>query len=282
MRWLCWTLLTLSGVLGVAHADPPSRVRRGRNPAAAVARSSMSVGWPNHGSLDNGRHLAASDSVRILPGRTLQWGTEELVGLIERTALRLKRRFQLPLTVGDLSARAGGRISRHRSHQSGRDADLAFFARTAPARGAARPVTLTDYVVFDRNGLSLDGAMRFDTARNWSLVEALLTDPRVRVERLFVSTTLRALLLQHARASHVSTGIINLAANTLVQPARVSPHDNHFHLRIACPGGDRQCHTGVWLPPPPRRRRVAAPASRHPARPTAAHGYAPRRRVTDR
>jgi penicillin-insensitive murein endopeptidase len=282
MRWLCWTLLTLSGVLGVAHADPPSRVRRGRNPVAtAVGRSTASVGWPNHGSLDHGQHLVASDSVRLLPGRTLQWGTDELVGLIERCALRLKRRFQLPLTVGDLSARAGGPISRHRSHQSGRDADLAFFARTAPARGTARAVALTDYVVFDRNGLSLDGAMRFDTARNWSLVEALLTDPRVRVERIFVATTLRALLLQHARASRVSTGIINLAANTLVQPARVSPHDNHFHLRIACHAGDRQCHTGVWLPPPPRRRAVA-PTSRRAARPTAAHGYAPGHRPTDR
>jgi penicillin-insensitive murein endopeptidase len=278
MRWFLWTLLTLCGVARVAHADPPARVHRGRNPAPA--RSSGSVGWPNRGSLANGRHLGATDGVRILPGRVLQWGTDELVGLLERCAARLKRQGLGPLTVGDLSARAGGQIARHRSHQSGRDADLAFFARTESARGPSRPATLTDYVVFDRNGRSLDGTLRFDTARNWALVQTLLTDPRVRVERLFVATTLRALLLQHARASHASSRVISLAASTLVQPARVSPHDNHFHLRIVCPSGDRQCHTGVWLPPPPRRRRVV-PAARH-ARPATSRGYAPRGRATDR
>ena len=279
MRWLWWTLFTLGGVCGVAHADPPSRVHRGRNPV--VVRPSASVGWPNHGSLDNGRHLAPSDTVRILPGRVLQWGTDEIVGLLERTALRLKRPAQLPLTVGDLSARSGGVISRHRSHQSGRDADLAFFARTESPRGVSRPAPPTDYVVFDRTGRSLDGTLRFDTARNWALVQTLLTDPRVHVERLFVATALRALLLQHARANHASSRVITLAANTLVQPARVSPHDNHFHLRIACPSGDRQCHTGVWLPPPPPRRRRVSPPRAH-CRPAPTHGYAPRRPATDR
>jgi penicillin-insensitive murein endopeptidase len=281
MRWLWWTLFTLCGVSGLAHADPPPRVHRGRNPAPL--RPSASLGWPNHGALDRGRHLVASDSLRILPGRVLQWGTDELVGLIERAAARLKRRLQAPLTVGDLSARAGGQIARHRSHQSGRDADLAFFARSVPPRGGgpSRSVPPVDYVVFDRNGLSLDGTLRFDTARNWALVQALLTDPRVRVERIFVATTLRALLLQHARASGASSRVVTLAANTLVQPARVSPHDNHFHLRIACSGGDRQCHTGVWLPPPPRRRRVAPPP-RHTRPAAVARGYAPRRRAMDR
>lgn len=279
MRWFWWTLFTLCGVCGVAHADPPSRVHRGRN--VVVARPSASVGWPNHGSLDNARHLDASGTVRILPGRVLQWGTDELVGLLERTAIRMKRPAQQPLTVGDLSARAGGVISRHRSHQSGRDADIAFFARTENSRGDSRPAPPTDYVVFDRAGRSLDGTLHFDTARNWALVQTLLTDPRVRVERLFVSTTLRALLLQHARATHASSRLVTLAANTLVQPARVSPHDNHFHLRIACPSGDRQCHTGVWLPPPPPRRRRVSPSRTH-VRPATTHGYAPSRPATDR
>ncbi len=258
LRRLWWTLLALCSVVGVAHADPPPRARRGRIPPPPPTTS---VAWPNHGTLDHGRRLASADC-RTLPGRTLQWGTDELVSLLERTAAKMRQQFRVPLTVGDLSAREGGAVSRHRSHQSGRDADIAFFARTNPARGESRPVTLYDYVVFDRNGRSLDGSLRFDTERNWALVTALLTDHHVRVERLFVSTPLRALLLQHARAVHASQALINLAANTLVQPARVSPHDNHFHVRIACPAGDRQCHTGVWLPPRPPRRRVNHPAAR--------------------
>lgn len=269
LRRLWWTLLTLCLAAGVAHADPPSRARRGRH-AAPPPPPTTSVAWPNHGTLDHGRRLASSD-VRTLPGRNLQWGTDELVGLLQRTAARMRERFHVPLTVGDLSAREGGAVSRHRSHQSGRDADLAFFARTNPARGAARPVTLYDYVVFNREGLSLDRALRFDVERNWALVETLLTDPQTRVERIFVSTPLRALLLSHARATHAPQRAVALAAGTLVQPARVSPHDNHFHVRIACPAGDHQCHTGVWLPPRPRRR----PAVR-------AHAAAARRGPTGR
>lgn len=222
------------------------------------------MGFPNHGALVNARLLSEGASVRYLPGRVLHHGTDELVGLLERTGRAMQRRFALRLTVGDLSARGGGLVGRHRSHQSGRDADLAFFMRTAATRGPGRPVEPDDYKVFDRNGRSLDGQHVFDLARNWALVQTLLTDRLVRVERLFVSTPLRALLLNHARSVNASPAIINLAANTLVQPARVSPHDNHFHVRIVCPQGDRRCLTGVWQPAPrrrvmPRRRPSRAP-----------------------
>ena len=189
----------------------------------------------------------------------LHWGTAEIVGLVERTALRVRRQFGVPLTVGDLSAREGGAVGQHRSHQSGRDVDVAFFARTESAHGRSHPAVLEDYVVFDRDGRSVDGTLRFDTARNWYLVQSLLTDPRGHVERIFVSTVLRALLLRHAHETHAPAAVIDLAARTLVQPARVSPHDNHFHVRIVCPASDHRCHTGVWLPPAPRRRRGAHP-----------------------
>lgn len=277
LRRLWWTLLALCCAAGVAHADPPQRARRGRTPTPPPP-ATCSVAWPNHGTLENGRRLASTD-VRTLPGRTLQWGTDELVGLLERTAAKVRQQFHVPLTVGDLSARCGGAVSRHRSHQSGRDADLAFFARTE----SGRPATLQDYVVFDRDGRSRDGSLRFDVARNWALVEALLTDRQVRVERLFVSTPLRALLLQHARSVHAAPQLVALAANTLVQPARVSPHDNHFHVRIGCPAGDRQCHTGVWQPPRPRRRRpMRVAAHAHPAHPAPPARSAASRRATGR
>ncbi len=247
-----WALCAASAP---ALADPPSHARRGR---AAPEPPSRSVGWANHGRITHGRRIVPSASVRILPGRVLAWGTADLVGLLERTALRVKRQFDAPLTVGDLSAREGGAVGRHRSHQSGRDADVAFFARTDPPHGRSHPVVLEDYVSFDRDGRSLDGAMRFDTARNWFVVQSLLADPRAHVERIFVSTVLRAVLLRHAREVHAPADIVERAERILVQPARVSPHDNHFHVRIACPAADHGCRTGVWLPPPPPRHRRRA------------------------
>lgn len=234
-----------------AAADPPRR----RGATARVARPpSVSAGYVNGGALIHGRHLNEGNGIRYLPGRTLHFGTEELVGLLERSGRRLYRRFGTPLSVGDLSARQGGPAARHRSHQSGRDADLVFFVRDQ--RG--RPVELRDYAAFDGAGRALAGGYRFDTARNWALVEALLTDPLVRPEMIFISYPLRARLLQWARSHGASATVVARAQRTLLQPRHVHPHDNHFHVRIGCPAGDRGCQEGTRPHRPPRRRAVAA------------------------
>ncbi len=215
---------------------------------------SASVGYANSGALASGVRLAPSDSVRYLPGRTLHYGTAELVGLINRVAREIYRRFHVPVTVGDLSAHDGGPVGHHVSHQSGRDADIVFFVRDHGAHD--RPVQLDDLVSFDAAGESPDHRLRFDTARNWSLLEDLFSDRQVRVERVFISSPLRARLLSWGRVHGTPAGVSRAAA-TLVQPAHVSPHDNHFHVRIGCPCGDRACREGVRL----RRRRP-----RHAAR----------------
>ncbi|MBI5512768.1 MAG: penicillin-insensitive murein endopeptidase [Deltaproteobacteria bacterium] len=260
-------LLAVALCLSVtALADPrrPSTsLRAGRRAVGGALAPSASQGFPNHGSLVHGRRLEEGPTVRYLPGRTLHWGTEELVGLLERAARTLHQRYRVRLTVGDLSARNGGPVARHRSHQSGRDADLAFFARDR--RG--QPVTPQDYAVFTATGRTADGRLEFDTARNWAMVEALLSDRQVRPERIFVSGALRGRLLAYGRA-HASRGsLVTLASSVLAQPARVSPHDNHFHVRIPCPSGDAACRWGVQLP---RRllhpRRLLRPAHRHPRR----------------
>lgn len=232
------------------------------------------MGWANSGALVHGRRIEESDSVRFLPGRVLHWGTDELISLLERVAASVHRRFGARLTVGDLSAQQGGPVGRHRSHQSGRDADVCFFARTAPTRGQGAPTDLDDYVSFDANGHSLDGRYAFDTARNWAVLEALLTDRRVTVERIFISAPLRQRLLTWAREHDVDSGLIDRAALTLLQPRGVSPHDNHFHVRIDCPDGDHKCREGVHRPRVLRRRPSRQAASSTHGRAASAHDHA--------
>ena len=250
------TLLCVE-VAQAQHARPPRASGSSRRPARPRVPPSASLGWANSGTLQFGRHLAESEEVRFLPGRVLHWGTDELVGLLERVGAATHRRFGARLTVGDLSAQHGGPVGRHRSHQSGRDADVCFLARHATARGNGAPVDLDDYVSFDANGRSLDGRYVFDTARNWGIVEALLSDRRVGVERVFISSPLRARLLAFGREHGASQGFLDRVALTLLQPRNVSPHDNHFHVRIGCSAGDPQCREGV------RARRVVR---RRPAR----------------
>ncbi|MEZ4409709.1 MAG: penicillin-insensitive murein endopeptidase [Polyangiales bacterium] len=255
--------------LGLADPRRPTPSGATRNPGVRrrppARPASASCGYANRGSLDHGRALRESASLRFLPGRTLHFGTDELVGLLERSARGLHRRFRARLTVGDLSARCGGPAAQHRSHQSGRDADVAFFVRRVTRRGVGAPVELTDYVVFDGQGRNADGTLAFDTARNWAFIEAVLTDTQARAARVFVSSPLRALLLRWAREHGASPHVIELAANTLVQPARVSPHDNHFHVHRV-PRGRRRVPRGRGAPSTSRAATRAAPARRAPAR----------------
>jgi penicillin-insensitive murein endopeptidase len=192
----------------------------------------------------------------------LHYGTDELIALIRRAARTVYRRYHTPLSVGDISASRGGPALHHASHQSGRDADLAFFVLDRQGRSAR----LSDYVGFRGDGHPMVGdALRFDTVRNWALIEALLTDPETHVEHVFVSNPIRALLLAHARATGESPGTIARAESAMHQPVHGSPHANHFHVRIACPSGDGACVEGLRPAPRPRRRgrAVARGDQRH-------------------
>jgi penicillin-insensitive murein endopeptidase len=228
------------------------------------------VGYANSGALANGVLLTEDEYVRYLPGRLHHHGTEELVALVRRAARAVAREFPgSRLTVGDLSDHDGGPIGHHASHQSGRDVDLAFYV--TDARG--RPVHLNDYVSFDGQGRPIAGGhLRFDVARNWALVNALLEDPAVRVEHIFVANTLRALLLNYARTIRARPMTLARAQLVMHQPVGALPHSNHFHVRIACPQGHTQCIDGIRPRARPRRRVASARDSRAPRAPVrAAH-----------
>lgn len=222
---------------------------------------SASLGFANSGRLQHAARLEEDDALRYLPGRLLHHGTDELVAALHRAARTVYRRHHVQLTVGDLSAPGGGPVGHHASHQSGRDADVGFYVTRA-----GQPAVLTDYVSFRGDGTPfLGGPLRFDAARNWALIEALLDDPAIQIEHVFVSSALRGLLLQFARSHGADEAMIERAASTLHQPPRGSPHTNHFHVRIACPAGDASCVEGVHRPP--RRhshaRTVAGNSARH-------------------
>ena len=200
--------------------------------------------------------------------RGLRYGRPELVGLIQRAAQRVAR--ELPgalLYVGDLSLRNGARTPWHASHRRGLDADLMFYAVDEEGLPADPPRAMP---VFDDRGEAVlpDGtALRFDVARNWELVKALLRDRDTHVVKIFVSTPLRAQLILYAIGNDEPRSLISRAAEILQQPADSLPHDDHFHIRIAGP------------PEPPR---VAARSGKAPkavrGKPQKLQRHAPKRR----
>jgi penicillin-insensitive murein endopeptidase len=166
------------------------------------------------------------------------YGTSELVGLLEHTAQGIHARWPgSQLSVGELSAPHGGRLSGHRSHQSGRDVDVAFLMHDADGRAWR----MHNFITFRSNGSAMRVRQKlyFDDAKNWTMVARMLRAPAATVQYMFVAKRIRARLLAEARRQGESEELLRIAATVLVQPKRGHKHANHFHVRIYCAQDDR-------------------------------------------
>ncbi len=281
------TTLTLAA--GAFSGSAPGRVGGERIArVAAIAPASLrfgrSIGSPTAGRLIGGAHLIENEYLRIEPNDTagdVRWGLEPLVSMLDRAGRSVRRQYPgAVLSVGHLSRAGGGDVDRHRSHESGRDADVGFFVRSAAGRQLLSP----HFVSFrgDATAPSWPGAY-FDDAKNWALVTALVGDPEAHVTHLFVAAPLRARLLAFAERAGAPQEMRMRAAELMQQPRGVLPHDDHFHVRIACPARMSGCvenptarasrtsplveraHHGTpsraLVTPAPRRAPAATPAT---------------------
>jgi len=183
--------------------------------------------------------------------RGFQYGTDEIVGAVARAASRVHAADRRAvLGVADFSRNRGGSSKWHNSHHSGRDVDLLFY--TSDAEGKPLPPPEHDMFTFDDEGVPYVGKRdkdgyhdpiwterRFDVRRNWELLEAMLLDPSIRLQWVFVSDGLRAKLLSWARRKDRPRWAVEYVAMILRQPADSLPHDNHFHIRVYCTRADR-------------------------------------------
>ncbi|MBN2193736.1 MAG: penicillin-insensitive murein endopeptidase [Polyangiaceae bacterium] len=220
-----------------------------------------SVGVPHHGVLTGAVELpsAGPGFVRYRPRGPNHWGIPRLVATVVRAAATVDRELPggAPLVVGDLSAKHGGKIPGHRSHRTGRDVDLLFFTTTP--RGASEKSP--GFVRFGPDGLAAtpnDRAFtRLDLERNWRLVRTLVTYPNAATQWLFVSRDIEAMLIDYALARGEPLEVIWPAEAMMLQPGDSSPHDDHFHVRLACTAEEAVagCEGGGprwdWLAPLP-------------------------------
>ena len=238
-------------------ASAPGRRSASRRVGDSIA---VSHGAPNRGRLVDGVQLQGSERIRIVPayaGVDSRWGVAELVAMLERAAEVVHQRHPTSvLSVGDISSRSGGQLREHLSHQSGRDVDIGFYM--LDQRG--RPVYLPRFWEVQADGTcAANRAVRFDDARNWTLIEALLTDKGASVQRIFVSNDVRARLLREAERRQVPLAIRLRAARVMMQPRGTTPHADHFHVRIGCPPDQ---HDVCKPRPEPRGRRRSGDTSR--------------------
>ena len=253
-----------AGASGSSHHGATARVT---SPALASLRYGRSVGSPTDGHLVGGTHLDDTGYLRVVPadaGGDVRWGVAPLVDMIDRSARAVRRQYPDAVTsVGHLSRDGGGDIDQHRSHESGRDADVGFFIRTS----TGKPLMPTHFVAFQGDGTARTwpGAY-FDDARNWALVAAMLADPEAHVTHVFVAAPLRARLLTYADHVGAPAQLRMRAAELMQQPRGALPHDDHFHVRIGCPAHMSGCIENPMMRP--RKQELLA----HGRRGGAAHG----------
>lgn len=249
--WLHWAhvarcSLTLLGLLALLLGSAPAQARQRSDSElpekyrkSPYALMSLSVGLPNAGWQLRAKKLSSSPQLWIQNKSVpYTYGHPSLVLMLHRTSKQIAR--QSPgsvLLVGDLSREFGGPLSGHRSHQSGRDADVGFFVTDAKGR----PLNSRRLLAFDAAGRARDGSgLRFDDYRNWLLVQLWLKDDRAELEHVFVASHLRRRLLDFARARPSFRRYVDGAAQFLRQPTKGLPHDDHFHIRIACPNRQQE------------------------------------------
>jgi len=196
----------------------------------------QSVGAPWDGSLRDAAKLPEGDGYHIRrPWRA--FGTRSTVDEVQHVITDVIADFpdNHVLAIGDLSAEHGGQITEHRSHQSGRDADIGLYYKHKPDNYPK------DFVRATEDNL--------DCAATYALVDRFWATRNQDggAQMMFLDYEVQGILYHWA----LDNGVDESKLDKQFQFAhgrggegfvRHEPnHDNHLHVRFKCPADDSYC-----------------------------------------
>ena len=196
--------------------------------------SSQSVGYPGAGTVEGGMPMIDG------PGRILRhtpwkaWATEATVATLDAVLREWARRYpaEQVIIVGNMSARNGGRLKPHSSHQSGRDFDLSYPQKWDHKSELAPQVM---------------SAVNLERNLTWSLLEILRETGAL--EHVFIDTSLQRLLYEYAlETGRYSKKQLENWMEYPRSPGSGSPiiqhvrgHVDHLHVRLKCAPKESRC-----------------------------------------
>jgi len=188
-----------------------------KNPASL---GSMSIGTTNAGALLNAVQMPAGDRwVSVDPDHA--WGTSETVDNLVRCIDQVNAQFAgtPKVHIGHISAKRGGHLWPHVSHQAGRDADVGYYY-TGGGRWYATA-----------------RASNLDRARTWALVRAFVTD--TDVDLIIIDRSVQLLLKQHALSIGEDRAwldrLFERSENSRPVIIHAKGHATHVHVRFFSP-----------------------------------------------
>ena len=250
-----------------AAADPLAKdvFSAVRGPTAGPATV---VGFYSKGCISGAVQLPESgptwQAMRL--SRNRNWGHPDLVDFLTGLSRAATQVGWQGLYIGDLGQPRGGPASSgHASHQVGLDADIWMLPPHSLRLNRSQRENLSSQSVVNAKGT---GPSKLWSGAHAAILRAAASDPRV--DRVFVDPVAKVELCR------ISTG--NRAFLRKIRP--LNGHDYHFHVRLKCPAGSRQCQTQDAPPPgdgcaeaqawidarisPPKVRPKPDPSYRHP------------------
>lgn len=179
---------------------------------------SITLGFTDAGRVINAVQFPQGPHWTVVDPRNT-WGTQETVDFVAAAIEAVVAEFpdSPKLRVNHISSKEGGYLRPHRSHQAGRDVDLAFYYKPGHSLDRRRP------------------EQSIDLARNWALVRALVTMTDVHL--VLVDQRVINALYQHALEAGEDKAwldsIFRSGRDSIVRHAR--RHRDHFHVRFYNP-----------------------------------------------
>jgi murein endopeptidase len=239
------TLLNVANLYKIHHhevialnpgADPERPLPRGSEVVVYrnTGEDSESIGLPHDGHLVGAMPFPDGAGRRVTAERWKTWGTRNTVRQLDRVldVWAKSERKGPPVLVSNLSARDGGPLSPHKTHQSGRDADLSYITQWD---GQSR----VEWQRVNEDNL--------DARRTWKLLQLL--NEHARIEVIFIDRRLQRALLDYALkhgvmprselAHWLEVARGERRGGPLVK--HVPGHQDHLHVRFACRDDEPRC-----------------------------------------
>lgn len=199
---------------------------------AISAHQSESVGRTNRGRLVRGVSLPDGDPAFMLVRPSEAWATDYVANTLVSAFHRFqaKSRYRRPIAVASVSRERGGKLKPHRSHQSGRDADIRL-----PVKDRSRPAT---YKASHRAEIDWDVA--------WILVRELLRTNSVKYvfldrsgQRMLYRAAKRAGMTEEQTSTWFQYSPKGDRIRAIIRHA--DGHIGHIHVRFRCALHDTRC-----------------------------------------
>lgn len=234
MKWL--SIIAALAVATSASADTPAKELFGAVSTPSAQRAAP-IGSYARGCLAGAVQLPESgpnwQAMRL--SRNRHWGHPSLVSFIERLAQSATEIGWNGIYVGDMSqARGGPMLGGHRSHQIGLDVDVWLLPPARLDLSARQRENISSMNVRSDDQRSVNGNW---TPQHMAVLRAAARDPAVA--RIFVAGAIKMQMCADAPRGD---------RRWLRKIRPWWGHNSHFHVRLNCPRGARNCEEQAAIP----------------------------------